>query len=244
MTERGRDSLVRDARHLAIGPSGARLEGGSLLIDIDERGAPWPRRVRGRVRLRPTLRIERSFVLDAAGRHRWWPVAPAARVEVELERPALRWSGDGYLDTNWGEAPLEDDFGEWSWSRAHQEDATLVFYDCRPRIGPPRGLALRFSNEDRCETLLAPPVCELPRSAWRVPRRTRADAGQGAVLREVLEDGPFYNRSVLEARVQGREAIAVHEHLSLDRFRARWVQYLLPFRMPRALRTRQPFEAL
>jgi carotenoid 1,2-hydratase len=26
---------------------------------------------------------------------------------------------------------------------------------------------------------------------------------------------------------------AVHESLSLDRFRSRWVQYLLPYRMPR-----------
>jgi carotenoid 1,2-hydratase len=28
---------------------------------------------------------------------------------------------------------------------------------------------------------------------------------------------------------------AVHESLSLDRFQARWVQAMLPFRMPRTL---------
>jgi len=32
----------------------------------------------------------------------------------------------------------------------------------------------------------------------------------------------------------GESVTAMHESLSLDRFRARWVQMLLPFRMPRA----------
>jgi carotenoid 1,2-hydratase len=33
----------------------------------------------------------------------------------------------------------------------------------------------------------------------------------------------------------GAVAPAIHESLDLNRFRARWVQCLLPFRMPRAL---------
>ena len=50
---------------------------------------------------------------------------------------------------------------------------------------------------------------------------------------QTLEDGPFYARSLLDTRLLGEPAMAVHESLSLQRFRAPWVQVLLPFRMPR-----------
>ena len=52
-------------------------------------------------------------------------------------------------------------------------------------------------------------------------------------MRETLEDSPFYARSVVSASLLGERADAVHESLSLDRFRAGWVRLLLPFRMPR-----------
>ncbi|MEO0729623.1 MAG: carotenoid 1,2-hydratase, partial [Pseudomonadota bacterium] len=46
-------------------------------------------------------------------------------------------------------------------------------------------------------------------------------------------DTPFYARSELETHVLGERAPAVHESLSLERFKAAWVKCLLPFRMPR-----------
>jgi carotenoid 1,2-hydratase len=55
-------------------------------------------------------------------------------------------------------------------------------------------------------------------------------------VRRTLEDTPFYARSVLQTRLLGQDAIAVHESLSLDRFRNPIVQAMLPFRMPRARR--------
>jgi carotenoid 1,2-hydratase len=75
---------------------------------------------------------------------------------------------------------------------------------------------------------------ELDTTGWRVGRRTRADAGAAARVIATFEDGPFYARSLLETRLYGETAQAIHESLSLDRFRAPWVQCLLPFRMPRA----------
>jgi carotenoid 1,2-hydratase len=48
-----------------------------------------------------------------------------------------------------------------------------------------------------------------------------------------LEDGPFYARSTVASQLLGQPVVAMHESLSLDRFRSRWVQMLLPFRMPR-----------
>ncbi len=51
-----------------------------------------------------------------------------------------------------------------------------------------------------------------------------------------LEDAPFYARSLVRPALLGERVAAVHESLSLDRFRTGWVQMLLPFRMPRRSR--------
>jgi carotenoid 1,2-hydratase len=79
-----------------------------------------------------------------------------------------------------------------------------------------------------------PPVARLPDTRWRIRRETRADRGANVLIRQTLEDGPFYARSLLSTRIFGETAEAVHESLSLDRFATGWVRMLLPFRMPRA----------
>ena len=61
--------------------------------------------------------------------------------------------------------------------------------------------------------------------------------GLGDVYKRQLEDTPFYARSLLATTLLGEPVTAVHESLSMLRFRQRWVQYLLPFRMPRRART-------
>jgi carotenoid 1,2-hydratase len=229
MTERGRGALERDAAHLRIGPSALVWDGTSLTVRIDEIALPLPARVRGEVRLFPLAMPGRELALDAAGRHVWSPLAPLARVEVALERPALRWSGAGYLDANRGAAPLEDDFARWDWSCARLRDGAAVLYDAQPRAGADRVLALRFAADGGCEQFAPPPRAALPRTFWRVARATRGDA----TVRQTLEDTPFYARSLLDARLFGEAAVSVHESLSLDRFRAPLVQAMLPFRMPR-----------
>ncbi|MFN3431940.1 MAG: Flp pilus assembly protein CpaB, partial [Candidatus Sericytochromatia bacterium] len=72
-----------------------------------------PRPVRGEVRLRPRALNTRDVVLDEAGRHVWRPIAPRADVAVRLDEPDLSWSGEGYLDHNRGDEPLEDAFSSW-----------------------------------------------------------------------------------------------------------------------------------
>jgi carotenoid 1,2-hydratase len=51
-----------------------------------------------------------------------------------------------------------------------------------------------------------------------------------------LEDTPFYARSNVAGRLLGENILAFHESLDLDRFDSRWVEVLLPFRMPRRAR--------
>jgi carotenoid 1,2-hydratase len=91
MTERPAAAVERGPDHLRIGPSALHWDGDSLLVSVKEVAAPVPKRLRGEIRLRPAAAINgRGFILDPAGRHRWQPIAPAARVEVAMEQPALR----------------------------------------------------------------------------------------------------------------------------------------------------------
>jgi carotenoid 1,2-hydratase len=157
-------------------------------------------------------------------------------VEVMLDRPGLRWSGSGYLDSNWGDEPLEAAFRRWDWSRAALRRGTGVLYDVTRRDGTGTLFGLRFDPAGGVEPFEVPPHAKLPTTRWRVERGTRVDPRQTARVTETLEDTPFYARSVLATHLLGEKATAVHESLCLDRFNSRWVQALLPFRMPRALR--------
>ena len=236
MTERGAAVVTREENSLTIGPSNISWDGKTIDIRVDEVCAPLPRRIRGRIRLTPTAVCERSFDLDDGGMHRWQPFAPCARIEVQLDAPAQRWSGEAYVDSNFGDEPIETGFREWTWSRAAVSDGTVVLYDYHARTSAPRSMALKFDRHGGVREIEPPPEQRLRHSGWRVARSTRADADFGAKVRRTLEDGPFYSRSLLETHLQGEPAAGIHESLSLDRFRSLWVQCLLPFRMPRALR--------
>jgi carotenoid 1,2-hydratase len=234
MTERGRAQLERTALGLRIGPSRVEWDGSALVIRIDEIGVPLPYRLRGCVRLHCEAMNPRDFALDAAGRHRWHPLAPSARAEIDFEHPRMRWSGQGYLDSNRGSEPLERAFVSWDWSRAPMRDhSAALLYDVVPREGPRRGIAVRVSRDGCAKPFEAPPPAGLPSTLWRVPRGTRSDAGSVARVRATLEDTPFYARSMVDAQLLGERVTGMHESLSLTRFDSRWVRTLLPFRMPR-----------
>jgi carotenoid 1,2-hydratase len=234
MTERGAAKVTRRADYLAIGPSAIRWTGAALEITVDEICAPLPRRIRGSIRLVPSTLCDHSFALGTTGRHAWCPFAPCAEIEVNLSEPAQRWRGEAYLDANFGAEPLEDAFESWNWSRASLPGRTVVLYDYRQRGAAARSLALEFEPSGGVREIALPPTAALESTAWGVERRTRADVGGGARIRKTLEDGPFYGRSLLDTHLLGAPAEAFHESISLDRFRSRWVQCLLPFRMPRS----------
>jgi carotenoid 1,2-hydratase len=241
VTERGRAAVTRDAARFAVGPSRLTWDGAALTVEVDEITSPLPMRVQGRITVHAPTLTDRAFTLDPAGHHGWWPAAPVARVEVDMERPRRRWQGAGYLDANWGDEPLEAGFRRWDWSRAALPDGrAAVLYDVAPRNGDGPTLALLFDGRGGVEELAAPPPAALPATrVWRIPRGTRAEDGRAQVV-ETLEDTPFYARSVVASRLLGQPVTAVHESLSLTRFAQPWVQMLLPFRMPRALRDRRP----
>lgn len=233
MTERGRGRLVREGAGLAIGPSSLAWDGTALTIHLDERCTPWPSRIRGTVTVRPAAVSHRVFSLDGTGAQRWRPVAPCSTAEVALESPAISWSGPAYFDMNTGDAPLESAFRQWTWSRGATADRTAILYDVERRDGSELALSLAFDPSGGVRDLEPLPAAALPSTRWRVKRATRADAGHAPAVVRTLQDSPFYARSVLTSQIEGTPVTAVHESLSLDRFRAPLVQAMLPFRMPR-----------
>ncbi len=234
LTERGSGDLSRDASSMRVGPSALRFEGDRLVVDICEITVPWPRRLVGQVRVQLQQAQPRQFDLDPDARHHWWPFAPRARVEVEFDHPNLGWSGEAYADANWGEEPLEDGFSYWHWSRGVDPvGRTVVRYEAWPRRGDPALLSLGFTPGG-VEELDAGESRKLPSTTiWRMRRDGRVQAGDTLAVQRTFEDTPFYSRSLLQTSGEGGDWLAMHESLDLDRFRRGWVQFLLPFRMPR-----------
>ena len=206
LTERTRADLGRDASSLKIGPSGLDWDGEVLTIHVEEVTVPFPSRLTGTVRVRPSALVRQAFNLDHNQRHHWHPIAPCAEIEVAMERPALSWRGQAYLDCNFGDEPLEAAFANWDWTRAKVGNNTAVLYDIVPRERSPVSLALRFDPNGAVETIIAPPRADLPSTFWRVARHARSDDGRPHVIK-TLEDTPFYARSLVAAKLCGEETL-------------------------------------
>ena len=233
MTERGRNSLRRSADRLEIGASTMQWDGDTLTISIEEVTAPLPSRLRGTVTVKPRALTREPFTLDAAGKHRWHPIAPLSDVTVNLTRPGLRWHGIGYFDTNNGDEPLEATFQSWTWSRFDRGDHARIFYDVVERDGAERSLSLRVDGHGDVRHEPSLRYAPLPNGLWGVKRSAPTDGGMAPVLVQSLEDAPFYTRSKIRSGIDGTAATGVHESLSLGRATAPIVRMMLPFRMPR-----------
>ena len=233
MTERGASRVRREPDFLSIGPSSIRWTGEAIEVRLDEVCAPLPRRVRGSLRLVPHGICGRSFDLDARGLHRWSPFAPCARIDVDIEQPAQRWSGTP------------------TWIRISATSRSSR----DSRIGPGRAPACRrapwcsTTSRRRCGAGARHGAAVRPQRRGARDRAARrggaAQVGLGSRAAHARRCGgrsvparhargwavlqPFAARHPSAGRARGR----IHESLSLERFRSPWVQCLLPFRMPR-----------
>ncbi len=232
MTERGRRLCHRDATRFHIGPSQLHWDGQALQVDINEVCAPIPQRIRGHIRLEPERLFGFSTALDPAGKHRWGPLAPSARIEVKLDAPAQSWSGQAYMDSNEGDEPIERAFHRWDWSRARMADgSTAVLYDMQYPDQSEKVLALRFDTDGTVAPFAAPPRHTLAPTRWRLPRGMRSEAA--VRVHEQLEDTPFYQRALLHSTLLGEPVTSFHESLSIPRLVSPVVRAMLPWRMPR-----------
>lgn len=234
MTERHAGVVSRSRDTFMIGPSALSWDRNGLTITIDEFSFPIPGRIQGTVRLTPESITDRAFALDSDREHQWWPIAPRARIEVDMKIPDCHWVGTGYLDENFGASPLETAFERWDWCRATIGNEAVILYDIERRKGGRAALALLIDKNGEVGAIESPPTLSLPDTfIWRVPRKTQAEGGGASVYR-TLEDTPFYARSEIATRLLGQDCIAMHESLALNRLRSPIVKSLLPYRMPRA----------
>ena len=234
MTERGATHCHRDEHQFTVGPSQCRMEAGALVIDINEVAVPWPHRVCGQVRVRADTWFNFSTAIDPNGKHRWGPLAPSARIEVDLDHPAQRWQGHAYLDSNEGDEPIHHACHEWDWSRSILQDgSTAVMYDIQGKVGQQADklLALRFMNDGNVQPFEAPPRQPMSATLWRIQRRMRSDSPVRVV--DQLEDTPFYQRALLSSELLGQTVQSFHETLYVPRLVSPLVQAMLPWRMPR-----------
>lgn len=240
MTERGHGALARTPHALAIGPSSMAWHDGGLDIHIAETATPWPSPVRGQLRLSPGVLPARSFDLDDAGRHRWQPVAPLARITVALQHPCQAWQGDAYFDSNAGSEPLGRGFAAWHWARGRDAAGALITYDRVLAGGAARNLALHVGHDGALAAIASPGLRPLPPGLWRVAAAAPADAGSVPQLQQRLEDAPFYRRHLIRTQIHGQARVMVQESLDATRIDHGLVRAMLPFRMPRAWRSIAP----
>lgn len=240
LEERRVSELHRSGSGVAMGSSAMRWTGDSLVVEIDERSTPvlWPFRspIRGRVTLRPEICSGLALKIDSAGEHHWWPVAPLANIEVEMSEPNIRFSGHGYHDANAGDISLESTFDSWSWSRARTHAGAVLAYDVDELSGGQRSLSFRVTHSGRREDLVETAKTTLSTSHCGLTRFARTDKGTEASVVRSLEDGPFYSRALVRGTLGGENTIGMHETLSLQRFRQRWVREAIAYRMRVATR--------
>lgn len=237
------------ATRLQVGASVCHQDQGSLTLQLDVPRGLGRAPLRGRIVLhRGCGGAPRPFRLDAAGNHRWWPLAPCARVEAHFPDLGVHFVGRGYHDANVGDEPLARGFADWQWMRTVQRVRTAVDYVASTAGGACRRLHLAFGADGSLSRRPVAAGRALGRSGWRV---ARAAAAPWRVVR-TLEDTPFYVRSLLRASRQpagpqqrlaphpqaakpgGEDAVtAMHEGLDLRRHQRRWVRFLLPFRLLR-----------
>ena len=94
-------------------------------------------------------------------------------------------------------------------------------------------LALRFGASGEAERFEPPPLVALRPTGWRIAREMRSD-NPGEATARTLEDTPFYARSVIrDATLRRNSQPACMRACRSTGSQAEWVQWMLPFRMPR-----------
>ncbi|MEM8728424.1 MAG: carotenoid 1,2-hydratase [Pseudomonadota bacterium] len=234
MTDRGRSALKLTSDTMTVGPSGLRWIDDRLEIDIDEIGAlPLVTPVKGRVTVHAPNRTDVELPLTEDGAHIWRPFAPRARIDVALEKSGWSWSGEGYLDANFGSRALEEDFSYWTWGRFPTPSGSICFYDSKRLDGSELNQTILFPHEGAPYVIPSAQKTRLPRNIWALRREIRSDPG--ATPRQVMPmlDAPFYSRALVETQLDGAPTIGVYEAVDLRRFRSPWLKPMLAVRVPR-----------
>jgi carotenoid 1,2-hydratase len=232
LTERSREAVSLEATRLQVGANYIERTGTGVRLALSDTTCPIPRPLVGTVDVHFQARgAKQPYTLDPHWLHRWQPLCTVAQVSVSLTAPKLVFRGQAYFDSNEGDAPIEDAFQSWQWSRGiGASGESVVQYDCVFRDGGRSERTFRVQGGETTE--IASPQTQavhLRRTLFAMPRIARLEA-ESTDLRTLL-DAPFYARSAFESSIGGAKATFVHEAVDMDRFVHPLVQRALPYRM-------------
>jgi len=223
----------------------------TLEADLDL-ALPTGGRATGRLRLSGQLRrdpqdFSGGAVPGSAGSHVWSPMVAASRGELELNTPdgALRVNGRAYHDRNSATLPL-DQLGirSWWWGRLAFPGRDLIVYRLVPSApgNPPRDLVVEVTEDGSCRVCEdSGLIFERPRhNVWglRWPRGASFQDPDGRdvhiQVRTLLDNGPFYQRYLLQGRCDGAESYGIGENLVPHRVDGDLLRPLVRMRVHRA----------
>lgn len=218
-----------DGRALAIGRSVLRLTPeGRIVMEVDERTAPWGRPFRARLELTPRSPVLPEVELVPGLPHHWQALAPHAHAHLVVPGAGVDVYARGYHDTNHGAEPLGLRLPGWTWARTHLAGRTVVDYRLPPGVPSLVALASEEGFQlERRESPAAPGAL----TGWglRVPARLVAPFPAGDVdlgAPRLLESSPFYAR--LEAHGAGAETMG--EVADFRRFHSPLIRWMAHFR--------------
>lgn len=211
--------------HFRLTKSEGRL---LLQADLDE---PLPG---GRERLTGRVEIEGPEVrLDAASsgaHHVWTPRISHGRGQARLRFGKTSWelSGAGYFDGNASSLPLQaQGISSWRWGRVSFEDESFIFYDVTGERAD--SWVLEAQRDGSCvrreEVRLE--FTKNRRGLYGVwaPREVRLHSPERelrCVARALVDDGPFYQRFLLEVKDGSRSGHGVFEVVAAERVDRPW----------------------
>jgi len=253
----------RTALSVRIGPNSLiQMENGYLVTEVDVPLLSGGSRLTGSLVVRPGGGEPLRAAGDPDAQHVWNPLFPACRVSgplcVRSQDGSVVWRADfegaGYLDHNYGRAPLTEGIDRWHWGRAHIGDTTFVFYrsEAAPVRGGPRARdtsvlaivdgtdAASMCTEVGFEATAWSRRILCPRFPVELRITGRSDAGDArldVVRRHILDWGPFYMRFLCDVTAtvgnRAQSGVAVTEYLDPRGLRARWLRPLIKTRIRR-----------
>jgi len=244
MSEYPSPRLQATTEHLQIADSHISVGDGTLQISLDEKTAPWGlalvgvgRRIRGSIVVTPECDPISGVELGEGSGHRWEVPIPRGRIQVRLS--GFDFDGTAYHDTNRGDGRLESTLSRWSWARFHGRSRLTVLYTTLDKAGQRTSVLVDAKDGDpalKRAPVIVPdgPVGPMTKPGWglELPSGFSVDGGRvGCDVSQILDVAPFYARYLATLRGGG---VGIGEHLDLDRFSRRGLQFLLRFMTRRA----------
>ncbi|MFT5683525.1 MAG: carotenoid 1,2-hydratase [Myxococcota bacterium] len=172
---------------------------------------------------------------EAAPEHEWTPLAVVAHASASLSCGSRQWdiSGRAYFDRNLGQRPMHTlGIDRWWWFRLALPDRELIGYHLIPidRSEQTRSLCLSIAADGTTTTA---EDARFVMSGWRrsllgpswPATLTLTPPGDEPVvihLAHLVDNGPFYQRFQIQARVGGVLVRGFAEHVLPDRIDRAW----------------------